>query len=109
MGTTGVIMGLCAIIMVLIGIRQIKSKKPVGFYSGVKAPDEEEISDVKAWNRKHGAMGILYGISIELAFLCGLFIGNSILLLIPFSIGLLLPIPLMVMYHHHLVKKYYNK
>lgn len=103
---SGVILGLCAFIMVCIGIVQRKSEKPVGFYSGGKAPDEKELSDVKAWNRKHGAMWILYGACIAAAWVCGLLMGNSLLLLLPFSAFLLLPIPAMILYHHHLIKLY---
>ena len=101
-------LGFCALLMFGIGIFQMKSKKPVGFYSGVKAPDEEEISDVKAWNKKHGAMWILYGICILLAGVCGLITGSSLLLLIPYLICLLLPIPFMALYHRKLVEKYYK-
>ena len=108
-GFSGIIFGFCALLMFGIGVSQIKSKKPVGFYSGVEAPDEKELSDVKAWNRKHGAMWILYGICIAFAWVCGLVIGNSLLRLILFLICLLLPIPFMVLYHHKLIKKYYIK
>ena len=106
---SGVIFGFCALLMFVIGIRQMKSKKPVGFYTGEKAPDETELSDAAAWNKKHGIMWILYGLCIVLAWVCGLFMDDGLLLLIPFSVGLLLPIPLMVFYHHRLVKKYYIK
>lgn len=112
MGATafsGIIFGFCALLMFGIGIFQVKSKKPVGFYSGVKAPDAEELSDVKAWNKKHGAMWILYGVCIVFAWVCGLVIGNSLLLLIPFLICLLLPLPFMALYHRKLEKKYYIK
>lgn len=106
---SGIILGLCALLMFGIGIFQIKSRKPVGFYSGETAPDEKELSDVNAWNKKHGIMWILYGVCIILAWVCGLVIGDGPLLLIPFLIGLLLPIPFMVLYHHKLIKKYYIK
>ncbi len=49
---SGVIFGLCALVMFGIGIFQIKSKKPVAFYSGEKAPDKSDLSDVNAWNKK---------------------------------------------------------
>ncbi|MBP9989592.1 MAG: hypothetical protein KBT46_08875 [Ruminococcus sp.] len=112
MGATvfsGIILGLCALLMFGIGIFQVKSKKPVGFYSGVKAPDKKELSDVNAWNKKHGAMWIIYGLCIVLAWVCELFIGDGLLLLIPYLICLLLPIPFMALYHHKLIKKYYIK
>lgn len=104
---SGVIMGFCACIMIGIGVFQFKSKKPVGFYTGEKAPDEKEISDVKAWNHKHGIMWILYGIGIILGWACGLVLGDSLLLLIPFAVCLLLPIPVMMRYHHKLTKTYF--
>lgn len=56
-----VIMCFVALIMIGIGVSQIKSRKAVGFYTGVKPPEERELRDVKAWNRKHGIMWILYG------------------------------------------------
>ncbi len=55
------IMCLTAFIMTGIGISQLKSRKPVGFYTGVKPPEEKQLRDVKAWNRKHGIMWIVYG------------------------------------------------
>ena len=112
MGATvfsGIIFGFCALLMFGIGIFQIKSKKPVGFYSGVEAPDEKELSDVNAWNKKHGIMWILYGVCIILAWVCGLIADNTLLRLFSFFVCFLLPLPFMVFYHHKLIKKYYIK
>lgn len=106
---SGVILGLCALLMFGIGISQIKSKKPVSFYSGEEAPAEDKLSDVKAWNKKHGIMWILYGICIVFAWVCDLFISDNLSMVLPFLACLLLPIPLMVFYHHKLIKKYYIK
>ena len=47
-----VIYALVALFMMGIGIVQLKSKDPVGFYSGEKPPKAENITDVKAWNKK---------------------------------------------------------
>lgn len=55
------ILCLVALIMFGIGISQLKNEKPVGFYTGVKPPEEKRLRDVKAWNRKHGVMWIAYG------------------------------------------------
>ena len=106
---TGVIYGLMSIIMVGIGVSQLKSKDPVGFYNGQKPPEKEQLSDVNAWNKKHGIMWIVYGICIVCSFICYVVIGDSIYSTIPLFAGVLLPIVLMVMYHHRLVKKYYVK
>lgn len=59
-----VILCLVALIMAGIGISQVRSRKPVGFYTGVKPPEEKNLRDVKAWNRKHGIMWILYGCAV---------------------------------------------
>ena len=45
---TFIIFLLVALIMVGIGISQLRSSTPVGFYSGEKAPEKDEISDVQA-------------------------------------------------------------
>lgn len=51
-----------ALIIMTIGIVQLKSKTPVAFYSGEKPPRAEEVTDVKVWNRKHGMMWLIYRI-----------------------------------------------
>lgn len=100
---SSVIFGLCALMMLGIEISQLKSKMPVAFYCGEKAPSEDEISDIKMWNRKHGTMWIIYGIIIILAWGCGLLIGDSILLLLPMVMGLIFPVIVMIWYHHKLI------
>lgn len=67
---------------------------------------ENEISDIKMWNRKHGTMWIIYGIIIILAWGCGFMIGDSILLLFPMVIGLIFPVIVMIWYHRKLIKIY---
>ena len=106
---TGITFGIVALIMFGIGITQIRSKDPVGFYSGIKPPTREELTDVDAWNKKHGTMYIAYGICIVSSWICGLVIGDSIYSVIPYTVGLLVPIIIMVIYHHRLVKKYKTK
>ena len=54
-----IVMGICAMFMFGIGLVQIKSQKPVAFYSGEKPPMEENVRDIEKWNRKHGIMWIL--------------------------------------------------
>lgn len=103
---SGVIYGFCALFAIGTGIFQIKSEHPIAFYTGEKAPAEDEISDVKLWNRKHGMMWIIYGIIIALSWLCGLMLGDNIVSIIPCIGGVLLPLIFMVWYHHRLVKQY---
>ncbi len=105
-----VIMCLAALIMAGIGVSQIKSRKPVGFYTGVKPPDEKELRDVKAWNKKHGMMWILYGVVMiggVLAQMIGSACGcNEVFLLIPEIFTVIGGIFAMMWYHMRLEKQY---
>ena len=99
---------LVAAIMLGIGISQYRSQKPVGFYSGEKPPKASELSDVIMWNKKHGKMWIWYGIVIIVSYLSGLpfVIQDSIWCILPMCGGILVPLPLMIAYHHKLIKQY---
>ena len=101
-----ILMGMCAMFMFGIGLVQINSKKPVAFYSGEKPPMEETVKDIEKWNRKHGIMWILYGITIVLGIVGGVIVGDSPLLVVIYCGTLLLPIVIMVLYHKKLVKDY---
>ena len=106
---TGITMGICALVMFGIGIMQLKSKEPVGFYTGEKPPSREQLTDVDSWNKKHGIMWILYGACIIATFLCGLGFQKEPILAAIYCVGLLVPIPLMILYHHKLRKTYLKK
>ena len=93
-----------AAIMVGIGTSQLRSSKPVGFYTGEKPPGEDEITDVKTWNKKHGLMWMIYGGSIITGFGIGTLSGDSLWCLIPMLGGVLLPLPVMIWYHHRLIR-----
>ena len=76
---TFIIFFIVAMIMIGLGIFQLKSTSPVGFYSGEKPPREEELTDVKAWNKKHGMMWLIYGIIIMISYFVGYLIGDSVI------------------------------
>lgn len=101
-----VIYALVAAIMIGIGITQLKSKNPVGFYSGENPPKSEELTDVEAWNKKHGMMWIIYGIIILVSFFIGSIIGDSVWVTIPLIGGLIVPVIVMIWYHNKLRDKY---
>lgn len=98
-----------AIFMSGIGIVQIRSKVPVGFYSGEIPPKESEITDVRAWNVKHGTMWILYGVIILVSAGVSFLIGDSLWNLIPLLGGIIVPVIIMIIYHHKLCDKYLIK
>lgn len=103
---TIVIMVLAGLLFVGIGISNIKSKEPVGFYSGVKPPKAEELSDVVAWNCKHGLLWISYGIGLMICwfgFLIGEILGFCTV------IGICIGGVLWLMIGHHKLEKKYRK
>ncbi|NCB93398.1 MAG: hypothetical protein EOM40_12700 [Clostridia bacterium] len=97
---------IVACIMIGIGISQLRSTTPVGFYSGEKGPAKDELIDVQAWNRKHGIMWLVYGAIIIVSYFCGYMIGDNVLCVIPYCGGLIMPIFFMIRYHHKLIKRY---
>ena len=106
---SGVTFGLAALIMIGIGISQLKSRNPVGFYTGEKPPKKEQLSDVNAWNREHGTMWIVYGLFVMGIWIFSALIGDTIYSVIPLVVGVPASICFMVLYHHNLVKKYFIK
>ena len=103
-----VIFLLVAIVMIIIGISQIRSKKPVGFYTGEKPPREDELSDVVAWNKKHGYMWVVYGFIITGFFVMTSFIKAETVAMVLLFSGIIGSVPIMMLYHSHLKKKYYK-
>ena len=102
-----VIVSLVALVMLTIGICQFKKKDvPVGFYNLIAPPKKEEITDIIAWNKKHGMIWIIYGICIELGFLIGNVMPSWVLQMIFMAGGIILPLPFMVMRHKSLEKEY---
>lgn len=97
-------------VMVTIGISQVNSKNPVGFYTYEKAPKAEQILDVKQWNKKHGFMWILYGVAILGSYLITAlvekFVGNETISGIVMLVVIVGALPIMIFYHSHLKKLY---
>ena len=98
-----------AILMTAIGVSQIKSQTPVGFYSGEDIPEPGDLTDVRAWNKKHGAMWICYSIVLMLAWCVGYFLGGGVPGIIAMCAGMFIPLPLMALYHKRLKQAYYRK
>lgn len=101
-----VIVSMCALIMITIGIVQLKSKRPVGFWSGVKPPDEKKVKDVEAYNKKHGWMWILYGTGMPVSYLIVLPFGSELAAVLVNCVEMCGGIIGMIIYHNHLDKMY---
>lgn len=68
-----VISFLVSMIFVILGIVQYKSKTPVSINTGEKPPREDELTDMKEWNHKHGRNFIIYGCALFLTLTVFLF------------------------------------
>lgn len=104
-----VVFCMVAFIMIGIGVSQMRSISPVGFYTGEKPPKEENLTDVRQWNKKHGMMWIIYGLVILGSYFIGLVTGDTIYATIVFSIALVGGLLLMIFYHSRLKKQYLIK
>lgn len=103
-----IILFICAMPLVVLGIVQYKSVDPVGFWTGKKPPSKEQITDVRAYNHKHGLMWILYGAGILLCFLSLFLVGmeTAMFLVLIESLG---GIVAMIVYHNKLDRTYFIK
>lgn len=97
------------LVMIGIGISQIQSKTPTGFYTGEKIPTASELTHVVSWNKKHGFMWIIYGCIIIISYVFGMFIEDSSIMLVVVLGGEIVPLPFMAFYHHQLKKEYLRR
>ena len=97
-----------AFVMIAGGIWQYKSKNPVGFWSGKEPPKEQEVTDIEAYNHKHGMMWILYGSGMIVIFCFGTILGTKAVMVI-LMLELIGGIILMALYHYRLEKRYVTK
>ena len=97
---------ICALLFIAIGISQIKSKEPVGFWSRVRPPEKDKVSNITVYNKKHGLMWIIYGVGIILAIFIGMIFGGNIAVCAS-EVELIGGPCLMMCYHNYLNKKYF--
>ena len=107
------IFGMCiyifvALIMIGVGFSMFFGKKPTGFYTGGPFYKPEEIKDVKKWNHKHGIQWFIYGGLIIISSFIPLFVSFPLVEGIP-ALVIMLYIPVLVLHHHYLCKKYLIK
>ena len=60
-----VIYVLIALLLIAIGIGQIKSKPPVGFYTHEQAPRKQDITDIETWNNYYRSITYCNVVSCE--------------------------------------------
>jgi hypothetical protein len=96
---------ICMLPIFIIGIVQYKSEEPVGFWSGKKPPKKEQITDVTAYNHKHGMMWILYGAGFLFCFCIGMLF-DAVIASIAACVECFGGLALMVFYHNKLDRTY---
>ena len=101
----GFIMLFCDVIFLWLGIHYIRSEKPLGFYTNEKPPKPEEITDVKAWNRKHGFSFMVFAAAITVVVLAPMFL-DSLVGIVIIILGTAAAIAGFIIYHKHLEKLY---
>lgn len=103
------IIGYVSMFMILIGVASCRKKTPAGFWSGVEPPKPGQVSDIAAYNRKHGIMWIVYGVSMTVTYLAGALLGSVFAgTMISGAVGVG-GIFVMVLYHNHLESKYVKR
>ena len=100
-----VILCISMLPLVVLGIFQMKSKEPVGFWSGVKPPTRDKVSDVVAYNKKHGIMWVIYGAGIVPVFFLGMIFGEMVAVC-ALGVEIIGGLVAMICYHNYLDKKY---
>lgn len=105
---TFAILLVVSMVMIIIGVSQVRSKEPVGFYTGEEPPKKEQLTDMEAWNKKHGYMWIAYGFAIIAAFIICCFIKREMIALAVLFCVVIGAIPVMMLRHRHLKKKFYR-
>ncbi len=108
---TIVIVAISAAPEVILGIFQYRSKEPVGFWSGKEPPKREEVTDVKAYNQKHGIMWMVYGLGFFPCFVPIVIWGEKFALVTValFVIECIGGIFVMIAYHNKLDDRYLKK
>lgn len=102
-----IVVFLCMAPILIIGVVQFRNKKePVGFWSGKKPPKKEEIADIRAYNRGHGLMWIVYALAFYLIYAAGAFCGHEAVAAILCMAEVLGGLFVLIRLHAWLEKKY---
>ena len=93
----------CSLLFTGIGIYAWRREKPMWFWSGYEVK-EEEITDVKAYNRENGIMWICYSAVFWISMIMGIW--NISTAGIVLAVGCLGGIPLLVLAYSRISRKY---
>ena len=98
-----VIMAPCSLLFTGIGIYAWRRKKPMWFWSG-SSVSEDEIRDVKAYNRENGIMWICYSLVFWTSTILGMW--NKAGAAVVLAGGCIGGLPLLVIAYNRIYRKY---
>ena len=93
----------CSLLFTGIGVYAWRRRKPMWFWSG-SSVREEEITDVKAYNRENGIMWICYSAVFWISTIMG--IRSVSIAGIVLAVGCLGGLPLLVIAYNRIYRKY---
>lgn len=103
----GAAIGIILLVLLCgIGIYQVISKKPAIFFAGERRYREDELKSVRLWNVEHGLMWIVYGMVVSGGIFLSIVYENSNMADYIIPATTVVPIPVMVLNHYRLIKKY---
>ena len=103
----GAVIGIILLVLLCgIGIYQVISKKPAIFFAGERRYREDELKSVRLWNVEHGLMWIVYGMVVSGGIFLSIVYENSNMADYIIPTTTVVPIPVMVLNHSRLIKKY---
>ena len=97
------------IIMIIIGISKMKKQEPIRFYHREKPLRYDEVTDVKAYNKKHGMMWIIFGVVIILFEIIGMIMKYSVYFFFIVILTAIAGIILTMKYHQKINNEYVKK
>ncbi len=98
-----VVWSLCSAIFFGIGVSAWIAKKPVGFFTGVKAPD---VKDMKKYNHSVAALWFVYAILFEICGIPLLFLEQNSAGFVPVIFGVVVITIALVIVYLQIEKKY---
>ncbi len=98
-----IIMIPCSLFFSILGIYAWNKKTPIWFWSGTRI-SENEIRDIKAYNRENGKMWI--GFSLVLWFGTMVYIISPMISVIVIIAGNVIGIPILIFCYDRIYKKY---
>ena len=93
----------CSLLFTGIGIYAWRRTKPMWFWSG-SSVREEEITDVKAYNRENGIMWICYSAVFWISTIMGIWSVSTAGIVL--AVGCLGGLPLLVIAYNRIYRKY---